>query len=223
MDRAERDALAREHLPLVERTVATMTLRFGGLVEPDDIRSYAMEGLADAIERFDASRGVPFSAYALSRVRGAVYDGLAQASWLPRRLLRQVSFFRRADELLSHAADAPPPLDTYETTHRLADRLGEMAAAYVTTYDASASAQAATADPAPDAESLLADKQWSEQVRACIGVLPPSQQSLIHLYFYEDKKLSEIAEQLGHHKSWASRVLVSALGKLRTTFERPPE
>jgi RNA polymerase sigma factor for flagellar operon FliA len=223
MDRSARDELAREHLPLVEKIVASMTLRFGGQVEPEDLRSYAMEGLADAIDRYDESRGVPFAAYAGRRIRGAVYDGLAQASWLPRRLMRKVSFYRRADELLQSAADAPPPLDTTETAHRLADRLGEMAAAYITTYDASASAQAAAAEPAPDAESLLSDKQYSEQLRAYIGTLPESQQTLLELYFYEDYPLSEIAEQMGHHKSWASRMLVSALGRLRATFEHPPD
>jgi len=222
MDQADRDVLAREHLPLVERIVATMTIRFGGSVEPDDIRSYAMEGLADAIDRFDDSRGVPFRAYAASRVRGAVYDGLAQSSWLPRRLTRDIAFYRRADEMLQHQADAPPPVDTIETTHRLADRLGEMAAAYVTTYDATSRAHLQS-EPTPDAEALLARKRHSEQMRAYIGTLPSSQQTLLELYFYEDYKLGEIAEQLGHHKSWASRVLVSALGRLRSAFEGPPE
>jgi RNA polymerase sigma factor for flagellar operon FliA len=223
MDQAQRDALAREHLPLVDGIVATMAIRFSGLVEPEDLRSYAMEGLADAIDRFDESRGVPFGGYAARRIRGAVYDGLAQASWLPRRLVRKIAFYRRADEMLSHASESPPPRDVIETTHRLADRLGEMAAAYVTTYDAAAGAQAAASEPQPDAESLLARKRHSEQVRAMIATLPESQQTLIDLYFYEDCRLAEIAERLGHHKSWASRVLVSALGRLKTAFERAGE
>ena len=199
--------------------MARLTIRFSGLVEPEDIRSYAMEGLADAIDRFDESRGVPFGGYAAPRIRGAVYDGLAQASWLPRRLARKIAFYRHADEMLSHAAESPPPRDTLEATHRLADRLGEMAAAYVTTYDAGASAQAAMSEPQLDAESLPARKRYSEQLRAVIGTLPQSQQTLIELYFYQDCKLAEIAERLGHHRSWASRVLASALGKLKTAFE----
>lgn len=220
MDQADRDALAREHLPLVDRIVATMTVRFGGSVDPEELRSFAMEGLARAIGRFDPDRGVPFSAYANPRIRGSVYDGLARSSWFPRRLSRQISFYRRADELLGSAAEAPPPRDRIETVHRLADRLGEMAAAYVTTYDVERHADAAGA--APDAESLLEQKRYSIQLRAQIGTLPESQQALLQMYFYEDVQLSEAAERLGHHKSWASRVLVSALRKLRNSFEEPP-
>lgn len=220
MDQADRDALAREHLPLVDRIVAMMTLRFGGAADPDELRSFAMEGLARAIERFDPERGVPFSAYATPRIRGSVYDGLADSSWFPRRLTRQISFYRHADELLGGAAEAPPPRDRIEAVHRLADRLGEMAAAYVTTYDAERGAEAAA--PTPDAESLLQQKQYSQQLRARIGALPESQQALVQMYFYEGVQLTEIAARLGHHKSWASRVLVSALRKLRDSFEEPP-
>ena len=218
MDRDQRDALARDHLQLLERIVAAMTVRFGGAAEPEDLRSFAMVGLALAIERYDESRGVPFSAYASRRIRGAIYDGLAEASWFPRRLMRQIAFYQRADELLQFAADDPPPRDTVETTHRLADRLGELTAAYMTTY-AAEEPEAATASPA-EAEDLLERKQYSARLQACMASLPEAQQTLLRLYFYEDEPLADIAGRLGHHRSWAGRALNAALARLRREFGR---
>ena len=66
-------------MQLLERIAASMTIRFGGATEPDELRSFALVGLANAIDKYDESRGVPFSAYASQRIRGAVYDGLAVA------------------------------------------------------------------------------------------------------------------------------------------------
>jgi RNA polymerase sigma factor for flagellar operon FliA len=216
MDQAQRDALAREHLQLLERIVAAMTVRFGGAAEPEDLRSFAMVGLALAIERFDESRGVPFAAYASRRIRGAIYDGLAEASYFPRRMLRQIAFYQRADEMLQCSADDPPPRDTVETAHRLADRLGELTAAYVTTYAADDTGVEASS-PA-EAEDLLERKQYRARLQACIATLPESQQTLLRLYFFEDQQLSDIAERLGHHRSWAGRALNAALTRLRRSF-----
>jgi DNA-directed RNA polymerase specialized sigma subunit len=52
--------------------------------------------------------------------------------------------------------------------------------------------------------------------------LPESHRHLLQLFFYEDLQLSECARRLGHHKSWASRVLSASLCKLREAFEAPP-
>jgi RNA polymerase sigma factor for flagellar operon FliA len=216
MDQAQRDALAREHMQLLERIVASMTIRFGGVTEPDELRSFAMVGLASAIERYDESRGVPFGAYASRRIRGAVYDGLAQASWFPRRLMRQIAFYRRADEMMHYAAETPAARDTVETAHHLADRLQELATAYVTTYAAGGLGEQASSQP--EAEELVERKQYADRLQDHLETLPEAQQTLIRLYFYEDLPLSEIATRLGYHKSWASRALGAALGKLRRKF-----
>ena len=178
-DQAERDRLAREHLPLAERLSAQMARRFADIADADELRSFALAGLATAIDRFDPARGVPFGAYATKRIRGAIYDGMAEASWFPRRLLRQIAFYRRADELLQSAADAPPPADAVETVHRLGDRLKELTAAYVTTYAADADREEA-ASPA-EAEQLLERKRFATRVRAYVATLPDKQRTLVDL------------------------------------------
>ena len=216
MDRAERERLAEEHLVMVERIVFAMRRRLGPSADVDEMRSFGLYGLAAAIDNFDAARGVSFPSYASVRIRGAVYDGLAGASWFPRRLLRQISFYRKADEALAAAADDPPPRDTVEAAHRLADRLRELATAYVTSGAAPADDERLSTRPEMEIE--IDRRRYSSAVNACLGTLTHKQQALLRRYYFDEEPLQEIAADLGYTKSWASRALRAALDDLRRSF-----
>jgi RNA polymerase sigma factor FliA len=77
-----------DHLPLVSSIVAKMKRRLPSFVEEEDLFQYGFFGLKDAWDKFDPSRGVKFAAYAATRVRGAILDGLRSMDWVPR-LARQ--------------------------------------------------------------------------------------------------------------------------------------
>jgi RNA polymerase sigma factor FliA len=221
MDKAQRERLAEEHLDMVDRIVFAMRRRFGPVADVDEMRSFALFGLASAIDNFDPSRGAAFSTYASTRVKGAVYDGLASASWFPRRLLRQIAYYRKADEMLAAAAVDPPPADAVESAHRLADRLKELATAYV----------ASSATPAederlatrPEVEEDIDKRRFSSAVTACVDAMPKAQRTLLRRYYFEDAPLNEIASDLGYTKSWASRALRAALVDLRKSFRDAPD
>ena len=219
MERNERERLAKDSIEMVQRISLAMRRRLGPAADLEELRSFAMLGLASAIDNFDASRGVAFNTYATIRIRGAIYDGLVDSSWFPRRLIRQMAFYRKADEMLAAAADDPPPVDTVETAHRLADRLKELATAYVTN-------QATPADEArvathPEVERDIDRRRYSAALNACMNTLTGTQQALLKGYFYDDLPLNAIAGELGYTKSWASRALRGALDDLRKSFGGP--
>lgn len=49
-------------------------------VGADDLASAGMVGLIDAVDRYEPDRGVPFEAYAILRIRGAILDELRSAT-----------------------------------------------------------------------------------------------------------------------------------------------
>src|SRR5262245_31785912 len=57
-------------------------------VELDDLISVGTIGLIDAADRYRASTGVPFEAFARRRVRGAMLDALRDLDWAPRSIRR---------------------------------------------------------------------------------------------------------------------------------------
>jgi len=83
-DEQSQEQLVQAYLPLVKRTVARIKPMLPPSVEEDDLISYGLIGLLEAMERFDENRGVPFEAFALQRIKGAIIDGLRTMGWLPR-------------------------------------------------------------------------------------------------------------------------------------------
>ncbi len=51
--------------------------------DEDDLTSYGIIGLIDAIERFELDRNLRFETYAIPRIKGAIIDELRSIDWVP--------------------------------------------------------------------------------------------------------------------------------------------
>src|SRR6266542_6399022 len=80
-----RDRLIAEHVDLARRIAGRVARRVPEWIQPDDLVSAALIGLTEAAERFDATLGQPFIAFAERRIRGAVLDELRRGDVMPRR------------------------------------------------------------------------------------------------------------------------------------------
>ena len=85
-----RDELIMQYTPLVRYVVGRLGIPQTSLLDADDLVSYGIIGLINAIDRFDPSRGVRFEAFATSRIRGSVIDQLRVLNWLPRSAVARV-------------------------------------------------------------------------------------------------------------------------------------
>ncbi|WP_096154614.1 MULTISPECIES: FliA/WhiG family RNA polymerase sigma factor [Bacillus] len=76
--------LVRKYMPLVQYHVQRVAVGLPKSVSADELKSLALFGLYDAIEKFDQSRELKFDTYASFRIRGSIIDGLRKEDWLPR-------------------------------------------------------------------------------------------------------------------------------------------
>jgi RNA polymerase sigma factor for flagellar operon FliA len=83
-DHTEANALAIDHMKLVQKIAYRLTTVLPLAIEQDDLEGAGYIGLVQASRSFDPSKGVPFSAYARRRIRGAILDWLRKNDWLPR-------------------------------------------------------------------------------------------------------------------------------------------
>lgn len=82
----ERNRLVEKYSYLVRQVASAVHPRFPANVEKDDLFSYGVLGLIDAIGKFDASKGVKFETYATSRIYGAMIDEIRRSDWVPRSI-----------------------------------------------------------------------------------------------------------------------------------------
>lgn len=69
-----RETLIIEYAPLVKIVAGRLSMYLGGNVEYDDLVSYGIFGLIDAIDKFDMEKDVKFETYASLRIRGSILD-----------------------------------------------------------------------------------------------------------------------------------------------------
>ena len=83
-DYSARDQLILRYTGLVKYTAGRVAIGMPNSVDMEDLISYGIFGLLDAVEKFDPNRGIKFESYATVRIRGAIIDGLRAADWVPR-------------------------------------------------------------------------------------------------------------------------------------------
>ena len=79
-----REQIILEYAPLVKVVAGRLSMYLGYNVEYDDLVSYGVFGLIDAIDKFDTEKEVKFETYASLRIRGAILDQIRKMDWIPR-------------------------------------------------------------------------------------------------------------------------------------------
>lgn len=117
---ASREAQILRHQPLVTFVVNRLsTDRVNTLgLEREDAIGFGMEGLIQAIDGFDESRGTSFASYAIRRIRGSILDAVRRQDPLPRSLRRST---RQVDQA---AQELATQLGRWPTEKEIAMRLG---------------------------------------------------------------------------------------------------
>ncbi len=107
---AKRNKRIVDNLEAAEKIASEQTRRASSRASiADDIRSAALEGLVEAADRYDSTRGVPFNGYAYNRIKGAVLDFLRAQDHVGRHMRAVAKTNASVAESLP---DAPIPLDT---------------------------------------------------------------------------------------------------------------
>ena len=81
---ALRDKFIRQYMPLVKYVAGKVSVGLPASIEYDDLVGFGQFGLLDAITKFDPDKGVKFKTYAVTRIRGAIFDEMRQLDWVPR-------------------------------------------------------------------------------------------------------------------------------------------
>jgi RNA polymerase sigma factor for flagellar operon FliA len=199
---------------LVERALKRLLRELDLSVDPADLRGWGQQGLLEARQRFDPSRGVRFSTFAYYRVRGAMLDGVRRQGWIRHSAYAKLKALEAADSLCEGEgeAQAQGAAGIAERARAIDDVLAKISAAYVLAAVGQAEDQ-----PSDTPESALEREQQRSVVKQSLDVLPERERSLVEAVYFGGATIEEAGAQLGLSKSWASRMHGKALERLKKT------
>ena len=228
-DADTREQLVMRYLPLVKHVAARLAMGLPAHIEMDDLYSYGVFGLLDALQKFDPSRGVKFETYAFTRVKGAILDGLRAMDWVPasmRQRARQVEeAYGRVEARLGRAAEDEEIAGEIGLTQvELGRVLADIERASLLSLDElwgdDAGEEYALRDLVRDenAADPTQSAEWRdrEEILAdAVDRLPERERTVLTLFYYDGLTPKEIAAVLGVSVSRISQLHSRAVLRLR--------
>lgn len=213
--KVSRERLIASHLPLV-RSIARRHVGRGE--DLDDLVQVGAVGLVKASDRFDASRGVAFGAFAAPTIEGEIRRHLRDRTG-PIRLPREMEEIRRA--LRVHREELASTLGRRPTVQELAESLSaderDIERALATEDDQSSMSISTEVETIelPDDVEALASSDDRMLVAASMRTLDERERRIVFLRFHADMTERQIADELDTSQATVSRILTRALAKLR--------
>src|SRR3954465_8456012 len=107
-DQRAREQLVVAYSPLVKYVAGRMPSGLPVEVDEAALISYGLEGLINAIERFDLEREIKFETYAITRIKGTIIDQLRALDWVPRSVRARAREIERVHAKLEHQLHRTP-------------------------------------------------------------------------------------------------------------------
>ncbi|NCN04209.1 MAG: RNA polymerase sigma factor WhiG [Spirochaetales bacterium] len=225
-----RESLIKQYAPLVKYVAGKVAVGMPQNVEFDDLVGYGVFGLFDAIEKFDPEKHVKFKTYAVTRIRGAIFDELRSIDWVPR------SVRQKGREIEEAVRKLESSLGRSATDSEIAKELGmnnkdfEKAMMKVSGtsilslndvwYTGDDNDKVSIADSIESPQNLNPDtivekEEIKRVIVQAIQELPDKEKKVLVLYYYEDLTLKEIGKVLEVTESRVSQLHTKAIMRLK--------
>ncbi|WP_328679819.1 RNA polymerase sigma factor SigF [Streptomyces sp. NBC_01261] len=220
-----RNTLIEMNVTLVR--YAASRFRSRGQDEMEDIVQVGTIGLIKAIDRFELTREVEFTSFAVPYITGEIKRFFRDTSWavhVPRRLQEaRVQLAKATEELRSRLGRTPTTKELSELMCLSEEEVNEARLASNGYNSASLDAAINSGD---DGEAALADfiglddnaLELVEDFNALaplIAELDDRERRIIHMRFVDELTQAQIGEHLGVSQMHVSRLLNRTLAKLR--------
>jgi RNA polymerase sigma-B factor len=209
-----------------------LALRYSDGIEPlDDLVQVASLGLIKAVDRFDPERGVSFTTFAVPTILGELRRHFRDRGWaihVPRDL--KEASLRVSRALAAHGGRSPTPAElareTGLTVEAVLDALQAAGAQRALSLDAPVGAEeegeaGTLLDRLGEADEGLDRAHDRATLARLAHVLDEREREIVRLRFEEDLTQSEIGERVGVSQMQVSRLIRSALTRMRAAAEEP--
>ena len=226
-----RDYFIKQYAPLVKYVAGKVAIGMPHNVEFDDLVGFGVFGLLDAIDKFDPAKHVKFKTYAVTRIRGSIFDELRSIDWVPR------SVRQKAREVEEAVRSLEARLGRSATDEEIAGEMGinledfqslllKISGTSVLSLndvwyssgeddDQISIVESIESPTGLNPDTIVEREEIKRVIVEAINELPDKEKKVLILYYYEDLTLKEIGHVLGVTESRISQLHTKAVMRLR--------
>ena len=225
-----REAFIKQYAPLVKYVAGKVAVGMPHNVEFDDLVGFGVFGLLDAIDKFDPDKNVKFKTYAVTRIRGAIFDELRSIDWVPRSVRQKT---REIEEVIG---SLEAQLGRTASDQEIAQSLGLSEDEFLKTMmkisgtsilslndvwlsgdenDKMSIGESIEAPTSLNPDVIVEKDEIRRVIIDAINELPDKEKKVLVLYYYEDLTLKEIGQVLEVTESRVSQLHTKAILRLR--------
>lgn len=224
-----REKIILNYIHLVKYVVGRLVISLPASINHDDLMGYGVEGLIEAVDRFDPARGLKFETYAITRIRGSIIDSLRSQDWVPRGVRKRTKNLQEAVTKLEQELGRTPNEDELAaelgvTKVKLAQLVSE-SNNLMLSLDESKEKSSSTGGmslidtiedkDSPDPQSEYEAIELKQNLSKAIASLPEREKMVIALYYHENMTLKEIGQVISVSESRVCQLHAQAVMRLR--------
>ena len=221
-----RDKLIVQYIYLTRYVIGRIKINLPSTFSLEDITSYGVEGLINAIERYSPQKNTRFETYALIRIRGAILDKIRAQDFLPRSVRKKIKDIKNAQEHLKQELGRMPTTSEIASymdmePEKVLQLLSEDTT-MTSIYDKKGNTDDSVEiiDTIQDTNKLNPQEQAEEQnvkqeLEKALRRLPERERIIMVLYYQENMTLKEIGSTINMSESRVCQLHAQAIMKLK--------
>lgn len=220
-----RNKLVMHYIYIAQGMAVKMSSTYHKYATTEEMVNQCVIALINSLERFDPDKGVKFSTYAFTKIRGAIIDYVRKQDWLSRRVRQMdIRILKTEDELSLELGRPPTRLemaDRLQITPEKYDRcVWEMSGENIYSLETllttpGRSQNALTMEGVFDPEYEMDEQELRAQLIQAIDTLNDQERTVLSLYYYEDLTMREIGQVLGVSEQRVGQINQKLIRKLR--------
>lgn len=231
-DLAIKDELIIHYISLVQKIAKKMAYSLPTHMDKEDLYSHGIFGLLEAIDRYNPNLGIPFTGFAVKRIKGAMIDGIRKEDWLPVSVRKKAKLIEQAYQRLEmqlgrNATDEEIAMELKISLEELSQWLKTVQIITILSLDETLSEEEDfyLKDNLPNPESPNpVDITEEKEIKAILGKtlaeLPEKEKLVISLFYFHDLSNKEIASVLELSESRISQLHTKAIFRMRGKLAR---
>lgn len=229
----QKEKIVEKYIPLVKYLASRIMLGKTKYIEYEDLVSYGIVGLLDAINRYDSSKGMKFSSYATLRIKGAMIDEIRKNRPISKGAMDKLAKYNESVERLQNIYMREPSIkeialdlnNTESEVSQVENYINYMSILSLESVIYSDDDDVTIMETLEDKNAIspeesLEYKEKLEVLSQAIENLKEKDKLILKLYYYEKFTLKEIGQVIEVSESRVCQLHSRAIRNLREIMQK---